>query len=83
MLKWGLSGLAAGVLVLIAYFFVRLIGQSSTAFSHIGVFGFFFRNNWDVSQLQQAARADRGTRLHVRGVGAGPRDADHLGDRAA
>src|SRR5206468_1420333 len=48
-----LSALAAGVLVLIAYFFIRLIGQSSTAFSHVGVFNFFVRNNWDVSQLQQ------------------------------
>jgi phosphate ABC transporter permease protein PstC len=52
VLKWGLSALAAGVLILIGYFFVRLIGQSSTAFSHIGFFDFFVRNNWDVSQLQ-------------------------------
>ena len=52
-LQWGLSGLAAGVLILIGYFFVRLIGQSSSAFSHIGFFDFFFRNNWDVAQLQQ------------------------------
>jgi phosphate ABC transporter permease protein PstC len=53
VLQWGLSALAAGVLILIAYFFVRLIGQSTTAFGHIGFFDFFFRNNWDVSQLQQ------------------------------
>jgi phosphate ABC transporter permease protein PstC len=53
VLQWGLSAIAAGVLLLIAYFFVRLIGQSSTAFGHIGVFDFFFRNNWDVAQLQQ------------------------------
>jgi phosphate ABC transporter permease protein PstC len=51
-LFWGLSALAAGVLVLIGYFFVRLIGQSSTAFSHIGLVNFFVRNNWDVAQLQ-------------------------------
>ena len=55
VLKWGLSALAAGVLVLIAYFFIRLIGQSSTAFGHIGFFNFFVRNNWDVSQLQDGA----------------------------
>src|ERR1700736_4399955 len=55
LLRWALSGLAAGVLILIAYFFVRLIGQSSTAFSHVGFFSFFFHNNWDVSQLQQGA----------------------------
>jgi len=55
VLHWGLSALAAGVLILIGYFFVRLIGQSSTAFGHIGIFHFFFRNNYDVSQLQQGA----------------------------
>ena len=53
VLKLGLSALAAGVLILIGYFFVRLIGQSSTAFGHIGFFNFFVRNNWDVSQLNQ------------------------------
>ena len=53
VLQWGLSGLAAAVLLLIAYFFVRLIDQSSTAFSHAGLLNFFVRNNWDVSQLQQ------------------------------
>jgi phosphate ABC transporter permease protein PstC len=55
VLQWGLSALAAGVLVLIAYFFIRLIGQSSTAFGHVGFLNFFVRNNWDVSQLQQGA----------------------------
>jgi phosphate ABC transporter permease protein PstC len=51
LLKWGLTALAAGVLILIAYFFVRLIGESSAAFQHMGVFGFLFRNNWDVSHF--------------------------------
>jgi hypothetical protein len=55
VLQWGLSALAAGVLVLIAYFFIRLIGQSSTAFGHVGFVNFFVRNNWDVSQLQDGA----------------------------
>jgi phosphate transport system permease protein len=55
VLHFGLSGLAAGVLVVLAYFFIRLIGESSTAFGHIGVLDFFVRNNWDVSQLQQGA----------------------------
>jgi phosphate ABC transporter permease protein PstC len=55
VLQFGLSALAAGVLILIGYFFVRLIGQSTTAFGHIGVLNFVFRNNWDVSQLQQGA----------------------------
>ena len=55
VLKFGLSALAAGVLILIVYFFIRLIGESSTAFGHIGFFNFFVRNNWDVSQLNQGA----------------------------
>ncbi len=55
VLQFGLSALAVGVLILIGYFFVRLIGQSATAFGHIGFFNFFVRENWDVSQLQQHA----------------------------
>ena len=35
LLRWGLTALAGGVLVLIAYFFIRLIGQSGDAFSNI------------------------------------------------
>jgi phosphate transport system permease protein len=61
VLQWGLSALAAGVLVLIAYFFIRLIGQSSTAFSHIGFLNFFVRNNWDVSQLQASGACSTGS----------------------
>src|SRR5439155_23742520 len=61
ILKWGLSGLAAAVLILIGYFFVHLIGDSSSAFSHIGVLHFFSRNNWDVSQLNQGAACAGGS----------------------
>jgi phosphate ABC transporter permease protein PstC len=50
VLKWGLSALAAAILILIGYFFVRLIGQSTDAFNRMGVFGFIFRNDWDVSR---------------------------------
>ncbi len=53
VLKFGLAALAGGVLVLMAAFFVTLISESSSAFSHIGVFSFLFHNNWDTSQLQQ------------------------------
>ncbi len=49
-LRYGLTGVAAGVLVLIAYFFVRLIGESNPAFAKFGVFGFTFTNDWDVSR---------------------------------
>ncbi len=52
VLKFGLAGIAAGVLALLAAFFAVLIAQSSSAFSHIGIFGFLFHNNFDVSQLQ-------------------------------
>jgi phosphate ABC transporter permease protein PstC len=48
-LKWGLTGLAALILAIIAYFFVRLVGQSGTVFSRYGL-SFVFDNNWDVSR---------------------------------
>jgi phosphate ABC transporter permease protein PstC len=44
--QWGLSALAVLLLLLIAYFFVRLIGKSEMAFSHFGI-GFIFGNNWN------------------------------------
>ncbi len=48
-LKYGLTALAALILVLIVYFFVRLVGESTPAFAHAGVFGFTFNNDWNVS----------------------------------
>jgi phosphate ABC transporter permease protein PstC len=48
-LKYGLTTLAALILALIVYFFVRLVGQARPAFAHEGVFGFTFNNDWDVS----------------------------------
>ncbi len=47
--KWGLSGLAALILVLLLYFFIRLIGQSQDAFKSFGL-SFVFGNDWDVSR---------------------------------
>jgi phosphate ABC transporter permease protein PstC len=64
VMQWGLSALAAGVLVLIAYFFVRLIGQSSLAFDHIGIAEFIFTNHWDVSQLQAGGACTAASGLH-------------------
>src|SRR5436190_6933309 len=49
VLRWGLTGLAIAILVLIAYFFGKLIDESSLAFDRFGVTGFTFTNNWDVS----------------------------------
>jgi phosphate ABC transporter permease protein PstC len=49
LLKWGLTTLAGLILALLAYFFIRLIGQSEDAFSHFGV-SFVLGNDWDPSR---------------------------------
>ena len=49
ILKWGLTALAAGILVLIVYFFIRLIGESKSTFQSTGL-AFVFGNDWDVSR---------------------------------
>ncbi len=49
ILRWGLTLLAAAILALIVYFFIRLIGEATPAFAHTGVFGFAFENNWNPS----------------------------------
>jgi phosphate ABC transporter permease protein PstC len=46
----GLTVLAAAILALLAYFFIRLIGESEDAFSKFGL-SFVFGNDWDVSRL--------------------------------
>jgi phosphate ABC transporter permease protein PstC len=48
VLKWGLTALASAILILLAYFFIRLIGQSRLAFSTFGL-SFIFGNDWDVA----------------------------------
>jgi phosphate ABC transporter permease protein PstC len=49
LLRWGLTGLAGAILVLLAYFFIRLIGESGNTFSTFGL-SFVFGNDWDVSR---------------------------------
>jgi ABC-type phosphate transport system permease subunit len=49
VLQAGLTTLAVLILALIAYFFVRLIGQSTDALNRFGV-SFIFGNDWDVSR---------------------------------
>src|SRR3954466_12508236 len=49
-LRWVLTALAAGILALIGFFFVRLIVEANPAFSGVGVFGFTFTNDWDASR---------------------------------
>jgi phosphate ABC transporter permease protein PstC len=46
ILKWGLTALAVGVIVLIAFFFIRLIVESEPVFSQEGVFNYLFANDW-------------------------------------
>ncbi len=54
-LRYGLTLLAALILALIVYFFVRLVGEARPAFAKEGVLGFAFTNNWDVSAEQFGA----------------------------
>jgi ABC-type phosphate transport system permease subunit len=48
-LRLGLTGVAALILLLIGFFFVRLLVEAWPAFDRFGVFGFTFTNDWDVS----------------------------------
>ena len=48
-LRIGLTGLAAVILILIGFFFVRLYIEAKPAFDRFGFFGFTFTNNWDVA----------------------------------
>jgi phosphate ABC transporter permease protein PstC len=50
-----LLGLGLAVLVIIVYFFIKLISESSDAFSKFGIFGFTFGADWDVSRLHFGA----------------------------
>jgi phosphate ABC transporter permease protein PstC len=45
-----LTALGVGILLLIGYFFARLIAEAQPALSKFGLFGFTFDNNWDVSR---------------------------------
>src|SRR3954468_24413583 len=50
ILRLGLTVLAAGIFVLLAFFFIRLFVETRPALSKEGVFGFVFRDDWDVSK---------------------------------
>jgi phosphate ABC transporter permease protein PstC len=49
-LKWVLTGLAAAILLIIAFFFIRLYIEAKPAFDKFGYIGFTFDNDWDVSK---------------------------------
>jgi phosphate ABC transporter permease protein PstC len=53
--QWALAGLAAFILVLIAFFFVRLLVDAWPAFQHEGLLDFVFGNDWVPSQNQFGA----------------------------
>jgi phosphate ABC transporter permease protein PstC len=46
VLRWGLTALSVGVIVLIAYFFVRLVIESEPVFKKEGVISFLFSSDW-------------------------------------
>ena len=49
-LRWFLTGLAGLILVLIAFFFIRLYIEAKPAFDQFGYIGFVFDNAWVPSQ---------------------------------
>src|SRR3954468_5559434 len=50
LLRWTLTGLAGAILLLIAYFFIRLYGEARPVFTKYGVFDFVFSDEWVPSQ---------------------------------
>jgi len=54
-LRYGLTALAALILVLIVYFFFRLVGEASPIFEKEGVLGFTFGEDWNVGAEQFGA----------------------------
>jgi len=55
MLQGVLAAIAASVLVIIGFFFVKLILESEPAFAHTGVVDFVLSNNWVPSRGQYGA----------------------------
>jgi len=49
VLRYGLTALAALILALIVYFFLRLVGEAKPAFEKFGVLGFTFGKDWNVN----------------------------------
>jgi phosphate transport system permease protein len=46
----GLTAISAAILVLLAYFFIKLALEARPVFEKFGVLNFIFENNWDVSR---------------------------------
>lgn len=47
--RTGLQALAVIILLIVGYFFARLITASVPVFSHSGIGGFLFTNDWDIA----------------------------------
>jgi phosphate ABC transporter permease protein PstC len=54
-LRWTLTAIAVGVLALIAFFFLRLYGESRPLFREVGIFDFVFSNEWVPNKNQFGA----------------------------
>jgi phosphate ABC transporter permease protein PstC len=50
IVRWALTAAAGLILVLIAFFFIRLFVEARPALSHVGPLHFAFGTNWDVSK---------------------------------
>jgi phosphate ABC transporter permease protein PstC len=55
LLQGVLAAIAAGVLILIGYFFIRLLVEAKPAFDHTGLANFVFSNDWVPSRDQFGA----------------------------
>ncbi len=49
-MRIGLTAISVAILVLLAYFFVKLTLEARPVFEKFGVLNFVFENNWDVSK---------------------------------
>jgi len=50
VVRIGLTAISAAILLLLAYFFVKLALEARPVFEKFGVLNFVFENNWDVSK---------------------------------
>src|SRR3954467_13238398 len=54
-LRWTLTAIAVGVLALIAFFFIRLYGESRPLFNEVGIIDFVFSDQWVPNKNQFGA----------------------------
>src|SRR3954462_13653047 len=55
ILRWTLTAIAVGVLALIAFFFIRLYGESRPLFDKVGIIDFVFSDAWVPNKNQFGA----------------------------